>query len=72
MQYGNYPLHAAAAGDHVEVVKYLLEKKANLSLHNKVGDIFACTRIRCALLLVILVGSGQGKNDLFGIAVRLQ
>ena len=72
MQFGNFPLHAAAFGNHVKVVQYLLEKKADLTLLNKVGDIFACSRIRCAWLLAILVVRGQGKNNLFGFAVRLQ
>ena len=55
MQFGNVPLHAAAAGNHVEVVQYLLQKKANVTLQNKVGDIFACGRMRCALLLGVKV-----------------
>ena len=55
MQFGNFPLHAAAAGNHVEVVQYLLQKQANATLQNEVGDIFlsegkefACSRTRCA------------------------
>ena len=58
MQLGNYPLHAAASENHIEVVQYLLQKKANASMRNQVGDIFlsggkefACSRMRCALLL---------------------
>ena len=54
MQFGNVPLHAAASENHVQIVQYLLQKKANTSLQNKVGDIlqflsggkeFACSRI---------------------------
>ena len=58
MQFGNVPLHAAAAANHIEVVQYLLQKKANATLQNNVGDIFlsegkefACSHILCALLL---------------------
>ena len=62
MQFGNFPLHAAAAGNHVEVVQYLLQKQANATLQNKVGDIFlsegkdfVCIRTRCAFLLGVKV-----------------
>ena len=60
MQFGNYPLHAAASGNHIVVVQYLLQAKADAFMQNKVGDIlqflsggkeFACSRMRCALLL---------------------
>ena len=47
MQFGNFPLHEAAAKNHVGVVQYLLQKKANATLQNKVGDIFARSRMRC-------------------------
>ncbi|KAJ1928864.1 hypothetical protein IWQ60_001660 [Tieghemiomyces parasiticus] len=53
-QNGYTPLHAAVSYDHLDIVQYLLEKKADVAIVDTDGDtpLHVCETVECAEILV--------------------